>query len=132
MNIKLAAFFLAASSAVVLAGPVARAADASSTLKMVDTDNDKTIDMAEADKAAMAHFKAADTDHEGTLDSKEAGMNVSAADPDKDGTLDQAEYKKAVATTFKDTDTDNDGTVDAKELATPAGEKLSAMMGGKE
>ena len=104
------------------------AADGSAVVKSVDKDSDGTIDMAEAKKAAMEKFATLDADHDGTIDSKEAGMNVSKADPDKDGTLDKTEFDAALSKSFEAADTDHDGTVDAKELATPAGEKLSAMM----
>lgn len=130
--IKTAAAGFFAFAAVAFGAPVyAQAADSSASVTMVDTDKDGTIDMAEAKTAAMKHFKAADTDHDGTLDTKEAGMDVSDVDGDKDGTLDEAEYAKALDATFKAADADKDGSVDAKELETPAGQKLSAMMGAK-
>jgi Ca2+-binding EF-hand superfamily protein len=129
-NTAAAGFF--ALAAVAFCAPVyAQAAGSSASVSIADTDKDGTIDMAEAKTAAMKHFKAADTDHNGTLDTKEAGMDVSDVDSDKDGTLDEAEYEKAVDAAFKAADANNDGTIDGKELETPAGQKLSAMMGAK-
>ncbi len=63
-------------------------------LSAFDTDKDVTLSWDEVRVAALAKFAAADTDHDGTLDAKEAaalGITKSMlkkADPDKDGTLD--------------------------------------------
>ena len=130
MNLStVAAAALFAFGSLAIAVPTAStAASNSATVKSVDTDKDTTIDMAEAKKAAMANFAMLDKDNDGTLDSKEAGMNVAKVDADKDGTIDKAEFETALGETFKAADTDNDGTVDAKELATPAGKRLKTMI----
>ncbi len=62
-----------------------------------DTDNDGTVDLAEAKKAAGALFDKLDTDKDGTLDIKELQGRMShkefaAADPDHDKTLTKEEY----------------------------------------
>ena len=56
-------------SAGFLAGGSAASAAASrgNPIKMFDTDNDGTIDLAEAKKAASALFARLDRDHDGTL-----------------------------------------------------------------
>jgi hypothetical protein len=61
-------------------------------LKTWDTDQDGTVDLAEAKKAAEAKFDSLDTDHDGTLNMKELtgtgvhDMAFKKADMDKDGT----------------------------------------------
>ena len=104
-----------------------------SVLAMIDTDNDGTIDLAEAKKAAAARFDALDRDHDGTLDAKELRRILSAkdirqADPDKDGTLDKKEYEALVEKRFKAADKDNDGTLDKKELNSSAGKALLRLL----
>ena len=129
MNTKtLLATSLIALGAVGFAVPlVAHAEDTTTALKVIDTDNDGTIDLAEAKKAGMAIFKATDKDNDGTIDAKE-GAAMMPADTDKDGTIDQAEYTKMIEAAFKKADPDNEGTVDQKELASPAAADLRAMI----
>ena len=101
---------------------------ASPDMKMLDPDSDGTVSMTEATDAANKKMMTADADHDGTLDSKEAGMDVTGVDDDKDGTLDKSRVRRAGhQAAFKAADTDSDGTLDAKELASPAGEKLLAL-----
>jgi EF hand len=64
---------------------------------MVDTDHDGTIDMKEAQAAASALFARLDRDHDGTLDIKELRGHLTlrefrAAGPAKDGTLTEDEF----------------------------------------
>jgi Ca2+-binding EF-hand superfamily protein len=104
-----------------------------SVLAMIDTDNDGTIDLAEAKKAASALFDRLDPDRDGTLDRRELRGRLSAkelavADPDKDGTLTKDEYLSVVEQRFKAADPDNDGTLDAKELRSKAGKALLRLM----
>src|SRR2546430_17392505 len=66
-------------------------------IKMFDTDNDGTLDLAEVKKAASALFAKLDRDHDGTLDKRElagrlSARELAAADPDHDGTLTLDEY----------------------------------------
>jgi hypothetical protein len=71
-----------------------------------DTDNDGTVDIDEAKKAASALFDKLDTDKDGTLDLKElkgrlTQKEFAEADPDKDGTLSKDEYLAVVEKRFK-------------------------------
>lgn len=131
---------LAATAASVLAlGPAVRAAtdttpnDKSVVMTALDPDNDGTVSLDEARKAAGAKFDALDTDHEGTLDASEltgvmGAQQLKAADGDRDGTLDKAEYLKVVEAKFRKIDKDRDGTLDKAELSTEDGRELVALL----
>ncbi|WP_336487607.1 EF-hand domain-containing protein [Methylobacterium nigriterrae] len=117
------------SAPAVLAKPMSGAG----AVKMIDTDNDGTIDMKEVEAIASATFDRLEKDADGTLDAKElkgrlSKAGVKQADPDNDGTIDKKEYLAAVAERFKAADPDNDGTLDAKELKSPAGKALLALI----
>lgn len=102
-------------------------------LKTLDTDNDGTVDLAEARKAASDLFDKLDRDHDGTLDKWELRGRLNArerkaADPDHDGTLTKDEYLAVVEQRFKAADRDNDGTLDSRELASGAGHRLLRLL----
>jgi Ca2+-binding EF-hand superfamily protein len=99
----------------------------------LDTDNDGTLDLAEAKKAASAVFDKLDTDHDGTLTKSEVGGRLSAkdfksGDPDKDGTLTKDEYLAVVESRFRLADPDNDGTLTDAELGSKAGRRLLQLL----
>ena len=102
-------------------------------LGMFDTDNDRTLDLAEVKKAASALFEKLDRDHDGTLDRRELAGRLDAkefmaADPDHDGTLTLNEYLAVVEERFRAADPDKDGTLDAKELNSQAGRALLRLL----
>ena len=102
-------------------------------VRMFDTDNDGTIDLMEAKKAASAVFDKLDRDKDGTLDRLELSRRLSpkefaAADPDHDGTLTKDEYLAVVEQRFNAANPDKDGTLDAKELGSAAGKALLRLM----
>jgi Ca2+-binding EF-hand superfamily protein len=102
-------------------------------VKMLDTDNDGTVDLNEAKKAASALFARLDRDHDGTVDKRElagrlSAKELAAADPDHDGTLTLDEYLAVVEQRFNAANSDGDGTLDAKELKTPAGRALLRLL----
>jgi long-subunit fatty acid transport protein len=99
----------------------------------IDIDQDGTISLDEAKKAAEAKFTALDTDHDGTVDVKElmgtlGAKAVRTADKDKDHTLDKTEYLAVVEARFKRADTDHDGTLNLKELRTSTGQALLKLL----
>jgi Ca2+-binding EF-hand superfamily protein len=105
----------------------------SDPIRTLDTDNDGTVDLAEAKKAGSALFDRLDRDHDGTLDKRELAGRLSAkefaaADPDHDGTLTKDEYLAVVEQRFNAANSDNDGTLDAKELSTKAGRSLLRLL----
>lgn len=102
-------------------------------VRMLDTDNDGTVDLAEAKKAASAVFDRLDRDHDGTLDKRELVGRLSAkelaeADPDRDETLTKDEYLAVVERRFKAANTDADGTLDARELSSASGKALLRLL----
>lgn len=105
----------------------------SNWIRMFDPDNDGTVDLAEAKKAASALFDKLDRDHDGTLDKRELARRLTqkelaAADPDHDGTLTKDEYLAVVEQRFSAADPDHDGTLDAKELNSKAGQALLRLL----
>ncbi|WP_141339827.1 EF-hand domain-containing protein [Bradyrhizobium sp. USDA 3458] len=117
----------------VLSAPALAASGRKGALKMLDPDNDGTVDLAEAKKAAANLFAKLDPDHDGTLDARElrgrlTAKELAAADPDHDGTLTLDEYLAVVEQRFKAADPDNDGTLDVKELNSRAGRALLRLL----
>jgi Ca2+-binding EF-hand superfamily protein len=109
------------------------AAPRSALLRMFDSDNDGTLDLAEVKKAASDLFAKLDREHDGTLDRRElagrlSAREIGAADPDHDGTLTKDEYLAVVEQRFKAADPDNDGTLDPRELRSRAGRALLRLM----
>jgi len=130
--IKLHMSLVSALAAILLSSP-AIAARQGDPVKMFDTDNDGTLDLAEVKKAASALFRKLDGDHDGTFDKRELRNRLSArefevADPDHDGTLTLDEYLAVVEMRFKTADPDADGTLDLKELKSPAGRNLLRLL----
>jgi Ca2+-binding EF-hand superfamily protein len=102
-------------------------------IRLLDTDNDGTVDLAEARKAASALFDRLERDKDGTLDKHElsgrlSAKELAAADPDHDGTLTREEYLAVVDQRFSAADPDHDGTLDAKELNSGAGRALLRLL----
>jgi Ca2+-binding EF-hand superfamily protein len=98
-----------------------------------DTDNDGTVDLGEAKKAASDLFDRLDADKDGSLDFKELHGRLSrkefaAADPDHDKTLSKDEYLALVEQRFKAADVDNDGTLSNFEFHTLKGRALTRLL----
>jgi Ca2+-binding EF-hand superfamily protein len=125
--------FVGSLAVGALLGTVLPAMAKSSLIRMLDTDNDGTVDLGEAKAAASALFDKLEHDKDGTLDKHELVRRLSAkelatADPDHDGTLSKDEYLAAVEQRFAAADPDHDGTLDAKELNSPAGKALLRLL----
>jgi Ca2+-binding EF-hand superfamily protein len=126
-------FSLTVGTVLAAGWPALAKSDRTNPIGMFDTDNDGTIDLAEAKKAASATFDKLERDHDGTLDKRELARRLSAkelaaADPDHDGTLSKDEYLAVVEQRFKAADPDHDGTLDAKELNTAEGRALLRLL----
>lgn len=99
----------------------------------LNPDNDGTVDLDEAQKAADALWAKLNTDGDETLEPGELTGRVDqaefdAANPDGDQTLEKSEWTALVESRFKAADPDNDGTVDEQEFGTEAGQKLLALL----
>jgi Ca2+-binding EF-hand superfamily protein len=126
-------FSLAVGTLLAAVLPVAAKSRGSNLIRMLDTDNDETVDLAEAKKAASALFDKLERDKDGALDKRELARRLSAkefaaADPDHDGTLTKDEYLAVVEQRFSAADPDHDGTLDARELTTAAGRALLRLL----
>jgi hypothetical protein len=127
---------LAFTAALVVAVPLAKPAHADSVGDFIakwDPDHDRTLDLAEINKAADAEFDKLDVDHDGKLEPKELGKRVkkaefAAADADHDGSLDKSEYQSIVAKRVKAANPDSDTTIDVKELKTKSGHRLLQLL----
>ena len=113
--------------------PASAAPRRSRAMQALDADNDGTVDLEEAKKAASTLFDKLDRDHDGTLDRRELRGRLrpaqfAAADPDKDGTVSKDEYLKIVEDRFKAADRDNDGTLDDNELRSGPGRALLRLL----
>ena len=113
--------------------PVLAKSRQTSLIRLLDTDNDGTVDLAEAKAAASALFDRLEHDKDGTLDKHElsgrlSAKELAAADPDHDGTLTKEEYLAVVEQRFGAADPDHDGTLDAKELKSAAGRNLLRLL----
>ncbi|MEI9925124.1 MAG: calcium-binding protein [Bradyrhizobium sp.] len=102
-------------------------------IRLLDTDNDGTVDLREAKAAASALFDRLERDKDGTLDKRELSRRLSArelaaADPDHDGTLTKEEYLALVEARFRAADPDHDGTLDARELKSGPGRALLRLL----
>lgn len=132
---KISGFAAMAFLALGVAAPsaMAKPAGGANAVKMIDTDNDGTVDLKEVEAVASATFDRLEKDSDGTLDAKElkgrlSKAGVKSADPDSDGTIDKKEFLAAAGERFKLADPDNDGTLDAKELNSKAGKALIALI----
>ena len=119
--------------AMCVSGASAFAKPRRGTLYGLDPDNDGTVDLEEAKRAASTLFDRLDRDHDGTLDRRELRGRLSAkelndADPDHDGTLTKNEYLAVVEKRFNAANPDRDGTLDSKELTTKAGQALLRLL----
>ena len=126
---------LAFTAGTFLAGvlPVLAQSRHSNWIRMFDTDNDGTVDLAEAKKAASALFDKLDRDHDGALDKRELARRLTpkefaAADADHDGTLTKDEYLAVVEQRFSAADPDHDGKLDAKELNSKPAQALLRLL----
>src|SRR6202011_4231583 len=96
---------LAIATLSVASVPILAGSPRADPVRMFDTDNDGTLDLAEVKKAASDLFAKLDRDHDGTLDKRELGGRLSAkalaaGDPDHDRTLTAGENLAVVEQRF--------------------------------
>jgi Ca2+-binding EF-hand superfamily protein len=124
---------LAVGTLLAVGLPASAKSGRNSLLRMLDTDNDGTVDLAEAKAAASSLFDRLERDKDGTLDKRELAGRLTpkqfaAADPDHDGTLTKDEYLAVVEQRFRAADPDHDGTLDTKELNSAAARPLLRLL----
>jgi Ca2+-binding EF-hand superfamily protein len=100
---------------------------------MLDTDNDASVDNAEAKKAAVVLFDRLDTDNDGTLDANELRGRLSeeeivAGNPQHNKTLTKDEYLAIVDERFKAADSNHDGKLDIQELSSLSGDTVVKLL----
>jgi len=98
-----------------------------------DKDNDKTLDLDEVKAAAAAHFDKLNKDSDNTLEAHELKGVIGpkafkAADTDHDGTISKDEYLALVEKLFKRADADHDGKLSAAELKSSSGRALKRLI----
>jgi hypothetical protein len=113
--------------------PAAPAAPPSDPMEGIDTDNDGSISLDEANLAASAKFDSLDTSLDGKIDRNEMKGHISLAtfreaDVSRDKFLNKTEYMALVTKRFKAADAKNDDKVDAEDLKTPAGRALLELI----
>jgi len=112
---------------------VAAANPSSDLVSKYDTDKDKTLSLDEVKAAAAAHFDKLNKDGDTTLEAAEVkgvlGESAfKAADTDHDGTLSKSEYLALVEKLFSEADTNHDGTLSAAEVRSKAGRALKRLI----
>jgi len=134
---KGAALLLLAAGTCLLAASASVAAETSGAdaVKMHDTDNDGTLDLAECKAAGAATFDKLDADKSATLDQEElgdrgtitlvatpGGRMLFQARPSKD------DYVGFIVKQFDRADPDHEGKLDAEELQTEEGQTLVKLL----
>lgn len=133
IRFAIAAGLIAVTASFNYVAPALAEAGTCAAMTGLDADQDGTIDLAEAQKAAGIVFDKIERDKDNTVDAKEAEGRLSkkeleAGDPDNDATLTKDEYLALVAKRFAAADPDGEGRIDCKELSTPAGEALLKLL----
>lgn len=136
-RISRAAFMPLAASAMVLeVSSVSAQTSGADAVKMFDTDNDGTVDLAECQTAGAATFDRLDADKSTTLDQEELGDRALVAlveAPIKRMFFQTRPSKKDyLAAIGKQLDLadypDHDGKLDAKEFESPDGKRLLKLL----
>jgi len=130
-----ALLLLAAGTCLLAASSVAAETSGADAVKILDTDNDGTVDLAECKAAAAAMFDKLDADQSATLDQEELGDrgNISMVATPGGRMLFQTrpskdDYVGFVVKRFDIVDPDHEGKLDAKELETEDGQKLVHLL----
>jgi Ca2+-binding EF-hand superfamily protein len=113
--------------------PALAAPKRSRAMQALDADNDGTIDLDEARKAAGGVFDRIDGNKDGNLNRRELGGRVTpaefaAADRNRDGKLSKEEYLSVVEKRFRAADPNNNGKIEEKELLSRAGRPLLRLL----
>jgi EF hand len=121
---------------IVVPASVSAQTSGADAVKMLDTDHDGTLDLAECKAAAEATFDKLDADKSATLDQQELGdrATITIVPASQHGFMffetrpSKADYIGFVVKRFDVVDPDHEGKIDAKELDTPAGQALVKLL----
>jgi hypothetical protein len=124
----LAAFCLS----IDLAGSPASAMSGAEVLKMLNHDQDQSLEISEVITAATATFNKINPDHDMTLEAAETKHILTAEEwkqfnLDGDSTLELDEWLAIARARFKAADTADTAKLTAAELDTPTGQSLVQM-----
>jgi Ca2+-binding EF-hand superfamily protein len=132
-----AAFVVLAAGSLMMveASSVSAQTNGAEAIKMLDTDNDGTVDLAECKTAGAATFEKLDADKSTTLDQEELGDRAVVGlvqapinrmffqtRPSKD------DYVVLIVRRFELADPDHDGKLDAEEFQTEDGKRLLKLL----
>lgn len=115
---------------LTLAAPEGNTTD---PVALLDSDDDKTIDISEMGKAASDAFDNLDSDGDGKIDHRTSGKRFSReefkkSDTDKDDMLNKNEYFAVADSLLRAADQDKDGTLDENEFNSTPGNKLQRLI----
>lgn len=124
---------LLSAGLVIAASPLYARISSAAILHMLDTDNDGSVDNAEARKAAITLFDRLDTDKDGTLDANELRGRLSekeivAGNPQHNKTLTKDQYLAIVDERFKAADSNHDGKLNIQELSSLSGDPVVKLL----
>ncbi|WP_414462915.1 EF-hand domain-containing protein [Hyphomicrobium sp. B1] len=113
--------------------PISARISSAAILHMLDTDNDATVDLAEARQAGAAVFDRLDSDKDGTLNIDELSgrltkEEIEAGNPGHKDNLTRDQYLAIVDLRFKGVDSSHDQKLDIQELSSPSGESLVKLI----
>jgi Ca2+-binding EF-hand superfamily protein len=118
---------------VVVTSPLRARISSASILRMLDKDNDGTVDMAEAKNAGTLLFEQLDSNKDGTLDADElrgrvTKQEIEATNPNNKDTLTKDDYLKLVEARFNAADSNHDGKLDIQELSSLPGDAVVRLL----
>ena len=122
--VTLASFIVATSAAAITGAEV---------LKLLNRDDDQTLELPEVIDAAVKLFAQIDLDDGLTLEPKETEGRLTdaerrAVDKDNDNAIEMGEWLDAVQQRFNEADANNDGKLTVQELDSPAGQLLIKLI----
>ncbi len=102
-------------------------------IRLLDSDDDHTIDISEMGKAASDMFDVIDSDGDGGIDQKSVGKRLPAkefkkADTDADKALNKNEYFGYADSLLRIADANRDGVLDEKEFDSREGRMLQGLL----
>ena len=132
MRFKVGLLLLSAGL-VALTPPLHARISSAAILHMLDTDNDATVDIAEAKQAGTTLFDRLDSDKDGTLDADELSgrltkEEIEAGNPNHKKTLTKDDYLMIVDLRFKSADSNHDGKLDIQELSSLPGDAIVKLL----